>query len=276
MKPEDKSLSGKYSKSDLLFLAEALDTSTIDKIQGLQDDITFIEELIDRGSDRLFYKLMGLDKSVFTRVSPRFFFKVLLQKAIRQLEVQEYTSERSAGFSVPVFDSHRVREFMSDKAIQQYLTEMLTSFTRIESYTIIVTVKPGIRRKLRYNDFDIDSLTRLCEMADDSQKYRFYKRIADLCLFILGIFPEYTVFDMSHPNKKGKSLAVYDRWRRSADDYEREGLYYYRLAANQEEAQLFGLSEVFQKLGDNITLAKKPLNFISEHYLCFQKQDLFS
>ena len=80
---------------------------------------------------------------------------------------------------------------MEAPGVPEYLAAMLASFTRVESYVRPVRVRRGVWRKVRYNDMDVDSLLRFCAEADEQQRLRFYKRIADVCLFVTGIFRDY-------------------------------------------------------------------------------------
>jgi hypothetical protein len=53
----------------------------------------------------------------------------------------------------------------------------------------------------------------------------------------------------------------------SPEDYEKEGQQFYKLAAEHQSAIELELSETFWCLHQNFHKAKKPLNFIAEHYL---------
>ena len=92
---------------------------------------------------------------------------------------------------------------------------MLASFTRVESYVRPVRVRRGVWRKVRYNDMDVDSLLRFCAEADERQRLRFYKRIADVCLFVTGIFRDYA--------SSAGGVVGAGRGRRTLEDYETEG-----------------------------------------------------
>jgi len=61
----------------------------------------------------------------------------------------------------------------------------------------------------------------------------------------------------------------------SPADYETEGRKFYRLAAEHQSARELDLSEVFWALHGNFQKAKKPLNFIAEHYLHYRKHKVF-
>ena len=122
---------------------------------------------------------------------------------------------------------------------------------------------------------DIDSLVRFCQTVDKEHRFGLYKRIADLCLFILGMFPEYVTMDYRYPSSGEASPRLFGRLRRSAEDYEEEGKRFYKLAGEHRDATLLDIAGVLQQLGDKFNLAKKPLNYISEHFLQFRKGKLF-
>jgi hypothetical protein len=159
--------------------------------------------------------------------------------------------------------------------VLKYLADMLNSFTRIESFALPVRVRKGVWHKVRFSDMDIDSLARFCQAIDEEHRFSFYKRIADLCLFILGMFPEYVTMDYRYPSSDEARPKLFSRLRRSAEDYEEEGRRFYKLAGEHRAAALLDMAEVLQKLHDKFNLAKKPLNFISERFLQFRKQKLF-
>jgi hypothetical protein len=66
---------------------------------------------------------------------------------------------------------------------------------------------------------------------------------------------------------------IRSRLRVSPKEYEKEGRKFYRLAA--ESAKEVDLAEVFWALHKNFRKAKKPLNFIAEHYLQYKKHAFF-
>lgn len=114
-----------------------------------------------------------------------------------------------------------------------------------------------------------------CEVVEDEYRFAFYKRIADVCLFILGIFPEYVERDYRYPFSRQVRPQIRGRLRISPEDYEKEGRRFYKLAAEHLSARGLNLSEVFWALHGNFQKARKPLNFIAEHYLRYQRQNIF-
>ena len=121
---------------------------------------------------------------------------------------------------------------------------------------------------------DIDLLSSLCKEAGEEYRFSIYKRIADVCLFILGIFPEYAQFDYPYPGA-GRVISLNRGGRKGMHEYEEEGRKFYRLASEHESARLLELSGVFHLLYENFNTAKKPLNFIAQRYFTRKKQLLF-
>jgi hypothetical protein len=105
---------------------------------------------------------------------------------------------------------------------------------------------------MHFSDMDIDSLIRLAGVVDEEHRFGLYKRIGDLCLFILGIFPKYVIRDLSF-SKEPHSLR---RWQHSEGDYEELGRRFYRLAAGHREARLLNLSGIFCDLEEKFTSPK--------------------
>jgi len=139
------------------------------------------------------------DEEVFLKISPALYFEILLRKTLKELERTSHTTEKIGGEQVPVFDTKAVVEFLARETVLEYLADMLASFSRTQSYTVPVRVRKGVWRKIRFSDMDIDSLSRLCQASNEEHRFGFYKRIADVCLFILGVFPEYAQFDYRYP-----------------------------------------------------------------------------
>lgn len=223
------------------------------------------------GDDRVFALVMGDDEGLL-QASPVLYFEVLLRNAVKNLEQATHTVELSGAERVAVFDSKQVAELLSKEPVVDYLAAMLASFTKVESTVISVRVKPQVWRRLRFNDMDIDSLLRLCNAVEEESRFRFYRRIADLCLFILGVYPEF-----AQPRRYA-SPQPRATWRtlRGAREYEEEGRRFYKLASQHPEAKTLGMTEVFGLLHESFTSATKPLNFVSRHYLRSRRDRLFA
>ena len=125
----------------------------------------------------------------WSEISPALYFEVLLRRAAKDMEVATHTLERTGSQSIPVFDTDEVVELLALPGVLLYLSQMLASFTRISSQVTSVRVRRGIRRRVRHNDLDIDSLMGRLGSAGEEQRFELYRRIADVCLFLSGIFP---------------------------------------------------------------------------------------
>ena len=154
--------------------------------QLVRSDPSFRDAVLSDG--RVFDKAASADEELL-RISPTLYFQVLLRRARKDLGQVSHTLERSGSETVVVFDSDDVGSFLGKPTVTDYLAAMLASFTRVESYVMPVRVRRGTWRRVRFSDMDIDSLARLAASVDEEHRFRYFKRIADVCLFILGIFP---------------------------------------------------------------------------------------
>jgi hypothetical protein len=238
----------------------------------VQEDRAFRKALI--GNEKLFRQVIG-DEETVVRISPGLFFEIVLRRACRDLEERTYFMETAGSESVPVFCSKKAAAFLSDESILEYLVCMLSSFARIESFVVPVKTVDGVWRHVKVSDIDIDALVRLCSLLDEENRFAFYKRIADLCLFLLGVFPEYAVPDSRYYSRVGTQARIMPKLKRSAADYEREGTMFYKLAGEHQRAKLLGLEDLLFEMGGNFNLARGCLNFVSEHYLKLRKSRLF-
>jgi hypothetical protein len=114
-----------------------------------------------------------------------------------------------------------------------------------------------------------------CEAVEDEYRFGFYKRIADISLFMLGIFSDYTERDYRYPLSGEVRPQIRGKLRISPEDYEKEGRRFYRLAAEHQSAEELALSDVFRSLHGNFQEAKKSLNFIAENYLQYKRHSFF-
>jgi hypothetical protein len=266
----------RLSDRDLDFLVETAHPEVVDKVKLkkiVREDEDFRNSFIS--DEKIFRRLIG-DEEIFLKISPVLFFEILLRKVVNDLKGTSFTIEKAGTMKIPVFDTKEVVGLLSKKNLLDYLADMLSSFTRVESYTIFVEVRKGVWEKIRFNDLDIFSLMSLCDVVEDEYRIGFYKRIADICLFILGIFPDYAEREYRYPFSGQVRPHIRGRIRIDPEDYEKEGRKFYKLAAEHGSVKEMELSEVFWTLHEDFQMAKKPLNFIAEHYLRYKKHKLFS
>ena len=209
------------------------------------------------------------DDEIMLKISPPLFFEILLCKARSDLQQISYTMEQASGLSVPVFDAEEVVVILEDESVLGYLAEMLASFTRARSRWVNVRGKGHVWRRVKYSDLDMLSLMRLADAVEPARRLAVYQRIADLCLFVLGMFPDHAELDYRYPHSGELRRRVDGRGGISPGEYETRGRQFYRLAAEQHAARSGGMSDVFWTLHEGFQQALKPLNFISLHYLQF-------
>ncbi|HIE16845.1 MAG TPA: hypothetical protein EYP71_01455 [Dehalococcoidia bacterium] len=266
----------RFSDKDILFLLETVDSSLMSKVDIIKNDPAIVEGMMEYEAGKLVRRIMlESEEKIMASVTPQFLFEVLLRNTRKELESRAYTIERTATQKIPVFDIKDVIRFLSDNTILKYMADMLSSFTRIESFALPIRVKRGVWRKIRFNDMDFNSLEKLCQVVPEEHRFSFYKRIADLCLFVVGIFPEYVTVDYDYAVSGGVKPRLFGNLRRSAEEYEEKGRRFYRLASEHRDAAILDLVEPLQQLHQCFNLAKKPLNYVSERYLRLRKQRLF-
>jgi len=152
---------------------------------------------------------------------------------------------------------------------------MLASFARVESVTVPIQVREGIWRTYRTSDLDAEGLMRCCQALDEEFRFETYKRIADVCLFLVGVFPEYIDAQYRYPLSRQVRPRTRGQVLRRLEDYEAHGRAFYRLAAEHERAEREGLDGVLTTLSENFILAEKPLSFLANRYLGFARRRLF-
>jgi hypothetical protein len=265
-----------FSEKDLDFIVEyaAPGSSDTERLRRLVlEDVQFRDAVV--GDEALFDRVIN-DDEVLLHVSPALYFEILLRKAHRDLEEATHTVERSGRDHVPVFDTADVMKLMKRPMIIEYLASMMASFTRVHSYVVPVRVRRGVRRRVRYNDMDVDSLVRFASDAEPLERFGYYKRIADVCLFVSGVFPNHTQQSFGRSaGAHSTPLTRHQRMRRSIEDYEREGRRFYALAQDHPTARKLDLSSVFAVLKEDFATARKPLTLVATRFLHARQRQLF-
>ncbi|MBM3959112.1 MAG: hypothetical protein FJ314_04975, partial [SAR202 cluster bacterium] len=185
----ETSLTHGLTDADLDFVVASAAPDAVNKEQLkalIREDESFRQGMV--GDDRVFQRVMA-DDEIFLKVSPALYFEVLLRRAARELQIATHTLERSGSGRIPVFDAQEVSSFLARPEVLEYLATMLASFTRIRSYVTHVRIAHGVRRRVRFNDMDVDSLVTLCAATGEEHRLALYKRIGDVCLFLTGLFP---------------------------------------------------------------------------------------
>lgn len=235
-------------------------------------DEAWLEEVLE--SDTLANQILQAPYTLLG-ISPWLFFNVLLRKVRRDLAGETYTRERRARQQLVIFDTDKAIELLDQAPIRDYLAALLASFTRIASMTVRVNIGPGMWRRYRTNDLDVEGLIRYAEAVDEPLRFEPYKRIGDVCLFLAGMFPEYLENQYRYPLSRQVRPGARGKVLQSREDYERFGRAFYEMAAEHERAQVGGLDEVLTTLSEAFLVAEKPLAFLSNRYLWQTRHQLF-
>ncbi len=260
-------LNSVLSENDADFLIETVSPEARNK-PGLRQILRQDQDIRNSyvADEKTFRRLMSEEES-FVKISPALFFEILLRKSSRDLADAGYTFERSGTEKIPVFDTPEIIELLKKEDLVRYLADMLSSFTRVQSYSFSIRIRKGIWKKFRFNDLDILGLMSLSQAVEEGYRLSLYKRIADICLFMLGIFPDFAERQYRYAHSGRVRPHLRGKVRISPEDYAAEGRKFYRLASEHPSARELCLEEVFWNLHKNFDVAKKPLNFIADHYL---------
>lgn len=266
-----------FSDSDLDFIVREAEPGaseqTREELKRLVcEDEAFREGMV--GCDRVFRKVMG-DAEVFLKISARLFFEILIRRAAGELASAGHTVEREGRHRIFVLDSDDVIELLNQYPVVYYLADVLASFSRTESYVVRMRTRRGVWRRVRFNGMDVHSMIRLCSAIDKEQRPPVFKRIADLCLFMAGVFPEYAQQDGAAVGRgKASSRRIGSR-NLSLEEFEQEGRRFYRLAAEHPVNKEAGWAEAHRLLEERFPAACKPLNYVAANFLQFKKGSLF-
>ncbi len=258
----------RLTESDLRFVVQTVVATLRQDHDHIIDLVRDKEDLLELMLDdpKLAERLLG-GQDVFVHVSPYLMFAVLLRRIRRDLEGQSFVVDRDArGRRIPIFEARRAVQLLQDPTTREYLTEMLCSFVRTNS-GMLYWKERGTWHKRKISDLDMDDMITLCNLAEPAFKPRLYRRIADLALFLTGIYPD-------HASSAGRRPRSRLSNRRTVPDYEREGRRFYTLAAREPEPPWS--ASVFEGLAEEFTLAREALTALSDRYLKPLREQYFN
>ncbi|MFH1423513.1 MAG: hypothetical protein ABIG29_00965 [Candidatus Nealsonbacteria bacterium] len=247
-----KKCTADLSARDLDFLVETVSPNARNKKRigtAIREDRRFRTKIL--GNDLVFERI-AQNRQLVVGISPVLLFEVLLRRSVKEMRENVYTVERTFSQKIPVFDTKETLELLDKDGVLDYLIGLLVSFVSHQRQTAA--------------DIDIENLLKLGNETVGDQHFEVCKRIADICLFTLGVFPEYVMYDYYYLffNKK---IPVRGELTRTMGDYEMLGQEFYGLAAKHEIARTNDLDRVLGLLSQKFHLAKKPLNYMSEHFI---------
>jgi hypothetical protein len=261
------------SEADLSFVVKTI----VDKRQDhdyicdlLKDKPDLVEIMLE--NEKLFERV-NEEEDIFLKISPFLLFTILIQQTEREMGKKSYMLEIVGHREqIPIFDAKDSVTLIQNKDMRNYLARMLASFTKVDSTTVVYRAR-GLTYQRHFSELDFDNVLELAGLVELPYRYDFYKRLADISLFITGIFPEYL-----QGSEEGNSPFPEKHMghsERTLHDYEKEGRQYYDLASTYDEAREQGLDHVLSQLAENFTIIRKPLNYLAANLMSKQDKDWF-
>ncbi len=138
---------------------------------------------------------------ISTGISPFLAFATAVHRTAAALETATFVEERWAPrMRIPIFDVAALRALLDEPARRYFLVELLASYTRVTSGVTWTRTARGWRRR-RFSELDPSRLAELLEVVDPAERPGIYRRLGDLALFLLGVFPD-------HPSPLGIGAAT--------------------------------------------------------------------
>ena len=220
---------------------------------------------------RVFEAIFGpesLASSQAVIASPFLAFAVAVHRAAADLAEVRYVAERSAARQrVPVFDAPELRDFLGSAARRLFLTELLSSFTRVNV--------AGRSRTRRFSELDPVRLAGLLDAVPEESRPGIYRRLGDVALFLSGVFPDYVANRAFGPVNVARLLraaqvpAPEQERLAAAPDIElleHLGTRWYRSALALAPVRT-GQLAVVAEVADRFRQARRVLNHVADRYL---------
>lgn len=207
-----------FAAEDVDFVVSVLGRrpGSADALVRLLADEETRDEILD--DEALFRAL--LERAGCLRVSTHFYFYVLVRHVFRRAGIE-------------------------DRAVADYVAEVLAEFARAERLRCVV---PGQPNPL---DYFFEMLSAL-ETADERTRFHIRVHIGNHSLFLSGVFPERIRF---RAEKRGAPDLSY---------YVKLGRTQYRAAGDHQLAQRYELSDIFHTLAERFETTRLALNDISD------------
>lgn len=232
------------------------------------------------------YLFRSGDGRPYMKITPMVAFSVLIHRTAHELENVKYIPEWAAPRRrLPVFAVQGMRRFLADRRLRFYLADLLASFTKVMSRSVVVETGRGPRR-YRYNELDPVGLASLALSLKGKDRSPVYRRLGDLALFLTGVFPDHTGRRPLRPmdierlarvaQVNSLELTAFGQAEAPADPFgmislfEQLGTRWYRLAADTAAASngILLMAEKFRE-------ARRVLNYLSDRHLHHLRYDWF-
>lgn len=207
-------------------------------------------------------------------VSPFLTFAVAVHRTAAALEGATFVEERmGARQRIPVFDVAALRAVLRDPLRRYFFVELLASYTRVSSGITWRRTSLGWRRQ-RFSELDPVRLASLLEAVGPMERPGVYRRLGDLCLFLLGVFPDHPPL----PTRAAADRLLRHGGIRAGDVAELDGIAlfellgstWYRAATRTAAASgqpVTGTLAVLGDVAEHFRDARRVLNAVTDRFL---------
>jgi hypothetical protein len=154
-----------------------------------------------------------------------------------------------------------------------FLVELLASYTRVASGVTFIRTARGWRRR-RFTELDPASLAEQLEVVRPAERTGVYRRLGDLALFLLGVFPDHAPVMSGPARDRLHRLTGVRTEAREVDDAQALlamlGARCYLAAAHS--ARQFGQPHTWSLdatmyMGEHFSDARRVLNAVTDRFL---------
>jgi len=207
-------------------------------------------------------------------LSPFLAFATAVHRTAVRLEEVSFVEERWAPrVRVPVFDVAALRALVADPLRKWFLIELLTSYTRVSSGVTWSRTARGWRRR-RFSELDPACLAEQLHQVGPGERPGVYRRLGDLALFLLGVFPDHlpsfggprgdrllrlagvSIGDVGEHDSRALLELLGSRWYSAAE-----------AAARAAGTPVTGTLVVAGYMGEHFGQARRVLNAVTDRYL---------
>jgi hypothetical protein len=226
--------------------------------------------------------------------SPFLVFAVAVHQAAGHLRQATYVTEwLGPGVRAPIFDVAPLRDFLAEPGRRLFLAELLASYTRVSSGSVIVSTRRG-RRRQRFSELDPVRLAGLLEVVSDAERTGVLRRLGDLALFLTGVFPDHVArqgfgtIEEGRLRRAGRLVARPAEGSGDADAgweglgdggavglLERLGRTWYRAASERLVPPVPLGMRVVGELPERFGQARRILNLVTDRFLFVQRERWF-
>jgi hypothetical protein len=213
--------------------------------------------------------------------SPFLVFAVALCRAEQELSTSSYVDEWfGPHHRMPVFEVEPLRELLADPWRRLLLTEVLASFTKVASGSVLVATRRGVRRQ-RFSELDPVGLAGLLGVTPETEHPGIYRRLGDVALFLTGVFPDHTAthgFSRVDESRLLRASRLHQRPENpsptagfgdahAVELLEQLGRRWYQLAHQLIPPPVSTTLRAVGALAENFTAARRVLNFLTDRFL---------